>query len=124
MGSVLRRALGSATVEPFIFTAQSKSHLGYDLLAAVNAGCLKLYAPDGSPEQRQCWQQIGQAEARYRPNRTMEFAVNRAKGHDDFLMSLALLVRASEYLPRSARGRLSAYALLCTYICYYRDWTC
>jgi len=35
----------------------------------------------------------------------MNFYVDPAQGHDDFLMSLALLVEAARYLPRHARGR-------------------
>ena len=46
--SFLERSLGSGVVEPFIFTAQSKSRLGFELLAAVNGGRLKMYAADGS----------------------------------------------------------------------------
>ena len=35
----------------------------------------------------------------------MNFYVEPAQGHDDFLMSLALIVEAAEqYSPRSARG--------------------
>ena len=45
------------------------------------------------------------AEASLRPNRTMSFSVDPRKGHDDFLMSLALLAQAV-HLPaiRQARG--------------------
>ncbi|MBI4338790.1 MAG: hypothetical protein HY680_02415 [Chloroflexi bacterium] len=103
--SFLERALGSGVVEPFTFTAGSKSRLGYDLLAAVNSGRLKLYAPDGSQEFGEFWRQLERAESHLLPNRTMAFAVASAKGHDDFLMSLALLVHAGRYLPRVARGR-------------------
>jgi hypothetical protein len=35
----------------------------------------------------------------------MNFYVDPAVGHDDFLSSLALLVEAAQYTPRSARGR-------------------
>ena len=45
------------------------------------------------------------ARAQYRPNQTLNFYVDPSQGHDDFLMSLALLVEASRYLPRVARGR-------------------
>ncbi|MBI2935889.1 MAG: hypothetical protein HYY31_03645 [Chloroflexi bacterium] len=103
VASMLGKALGSA-LEPFVFTAPSKSRLGFELLAAVNSGRLKLYAPDGSPEHQECWAQIERAEGRFRPNRTMDFLVNPSRGHDDFLMSLALLVKAAEYMPRAARG--------------------
>ena len=55
--SFLERSLGRGMVEPFIFSAQSKSRLGFDLLAAINGGRLKLYAPDGSREyQEYCCQ--------------------------------------------------------------------
>ena len=74
--SFLERALGKAVVDPFVFTAQSKSRLGFDLLAAVNSGRLKMYAPDGSPEYVEFWEQLAQAEAYFRPNRTMNFHVD------------------------------------------------
>ena len=102
--SFLERALGRAIVDPFVFTAQSKSRLGFDLLAAVNSGRLKMYAPDGSPEYAEFWEQTAQAEAYFRPNRTMNFHVDPKRGHDDYLASLALLVQASRYAPRVARG--------------------
>jgi hypothetical protein len=107
VASFLTKALGSL-VEPFVFTAPSKSRLGFELLAAINAGRLKMYAPDGSPEHRSFWTEVELAQGRYRPNQTMDFFVERSRGHDDLLMSLALLVRASEYLPRLARGRAAA----------------
>ncbi|MBI4201096.1 MAG: hypothetical protein HY531_02255 [Chloroflexi bacterium] len=88
--SFLERALGRGLVEPFIFTPQSKSRLGFDLLAAVNAGRLKVYSADGSPEYQEFWHQIERAEAHYRPNRTMSFSVDPQRGHDDYLASLAL----------------------------------
>ena len=46
------------------------------------------------------------AEGHFRANQTMSFNVDPRQGHDDFLMSLALLVRAAEYQPRSARGHV------------------
>ncbi|MDO8751294.1 MAG: hypothetical protein Q7K03_09160 [Dehalococcoidia bacterium] len=103
--SFLERGLGSGVVEPFIFTAQSKSRLGFDLLAAINGGRLKMYAAEGSKEHQEFWKQIEQAQSYYRPNRTMNFLVNPSRGHDDFLASLALLVKAAQYTPRVARGR-------------------
>jgi len=104
--SFLSRHVGmGGIVEPFVFTAQSKSRLGFDLLAAVNSGRLKAYAPDGSREHQELWRQLARAEAHLRPNRSMTFGVAASKGHDDFLMSLALLVEAARYLPRLARGR-------------------
>lgn len=104
LASQLGKALGGV-VEPFTFTAPSKSRLGFELLAAVNARRLAMYAGDGSPEFAEFWREVEQAGARFRPNQSVEFGVDAARGHDDYLMSLALLVKAAEYLPRVARGR-------------------
>ena len=93
-------------VSPFVFTAQSKSELGFNLLAAINSGRLKMYAGDGSGEYQQFWLEMETAKSQYRPSRTMNFYVDPAEGHDDFLMSLALMVEAAnQYAPRGARGR-------------------
>ena len=104
---LLTAALGSHVVRPLRFSQESKSRLGYGLLAATNGGRLKLYAGDGSPEERQCWRELEQARAAYRANRTMNFFVEPSDGHDDYLISLALLVEAaSDAAPRAARGRV------------------
>jgi len=104
VASFLRQALGSK-VSPFTFTTQSKSEMGFALLAAINSGRLKMYAGDGSPEYQEFWSEMERARSQYRPNQTMNFYVDPTQGHDDFLMSLALLVKAdNQYSPRSARG--------------------
>jgi len=105
VSSFLRQALGSLVI-PFTFTQHSKSELGFSLLAAVNSGRLKMYAGDGSAEYREFWFEMEKARSHYRPSQTMNFYVEPSQGHDDFLMSLALLVEAaSHYSPRGARGR-------------------
>jgi len=104
VSSFLKKALGSR-VSPFIFSAKSKSELGFNLLAAVNAGRLKMYTGDGSAEYMQFWFEMEKAKSQFRPSQTINFFVNPGEGHDDFLMSLALLVEAArQYSPRSARG--------------------
>jgi len=104
---LLTVAMGSHVVRPVRFTQESKSRLGYRLLAAVNGGRLKLYAQDGSTEYRQCRRELERARAAYRANRTMTFLVKPSDGHDDYLVSLALLAEASaDTAPRAARGRL------------------
>ncbi len=106
VSSFLRQSLGSAVV-PFTFTQQSKSELGFNLLAAINSGRLKMYAGDGSAEYQQVWFEMEKAKSQYRPSQTMNFYVDPAQGHDDFLMSLALLVEAAkQYSPRGARGSI------------------
>ncbi len=105
VSSFLRQSLGSRVMS-FTFTAQSKSGLGFDLLAAINSGRLKMYAGDGSAEYQEFWLEIEKAKSQYRPNQTMNFYVDPAQGHDDFLMSLALVVEAGKrYEVREARGR-------------------
>jgi len=107
VSSFLRQALGSR-VTPFTFTQRSKSELGFTLLAAINSGRLKMYAGDGSPEYEEFWFEMEKAKSQYRPSQTMNFYVDPAQGHDDFLMSLALLAEAAkQYEPREARGSLS-----------------
>ena len=108
IASFLEKTLGKGVAAPFVFTAQSKSRLAFDLLAGVNSGRVKVYAADGSPEFQEFCKQTEQATGRLRANRTMNFYVESRQGHDDFLMSLALLVKAAEYQPRYARGRAPA----------------
>jgi hypothetical protein len=103
----LATALRPQVVLPVRFSSESKSRLGYQLLAAVNGGRLKVYAQDGSLEYRCFWREMEQARVAYRPSRTMSFFVEPSQGHDDYLMSLALLVEAArDVRPRAARGRL------------------
>ena len=104
VSSFLRQSLGSK-VSPLTFTQRSKSELGFTLLAAINSGRLKMYAGDGSSEYQEFWFEMEKAKSQYRPSQTMNFYVDPAQGHDDFLMSLALLVEATnQYSPRGARG--------------------
>ena len=101
VAAFLRKSLGPSIVKPFIFTARSKSDLGFDLLAAINSGRLQIYKPDGSPESHEFWSQISKARSTVRPNQTINFFVDPSQGHDDFLSSLALLVSASDYIPQT-----------------------
>ena len=105
VASGLAKAMGGA-VEPFTFTSGSKSQLGFELLAAVNTGRLSVYAADGSAEYAEFRREMELAQARYRLNQTMDFFVEPSRGHDDYLMSAALLVRAASSPLRAARGRL------------------
>ncbi|MCH7523240.1 MAG: hypothetical protein IH920_05670, partial [Chloroflexi bacterium] len=108
LARLLARTLGQSVVRPLRLSAESKSRLGYNLLAAVNGGRLKMYAADGSAEWAEFWRQMELAQVAYRSGRTMNFFVDPASGHDDYLMSLALVVEAARDLepqPRVARGR-------------------
>ena len=106
VASFLKGALGSR-VEPFTFSTPSKSELGFGLLAAINSGRLKMYRGDGSDEFKEFWFEMERAKSQYRPSQTINFYVDPGEGHDDFLMSLALLVKAaSHYSPRGAKGSI------------------
>jgi hypothetical protein len=101
----LKRALGSK-VKPFVFTAKSKSELGFNLLAFVNGARIKLYAQDGSAEFAQSMFELEHARAQYHPNQTMNFYVDPSEGHDDFLMSMALAVEGARgFKTRHAVGK-------------------
>jgi hypothetical protein len=67
-----------------------------------------MYAGDSSSEYQEFWFEMEKAKSQYRPSQTMNFYVDPAQGHDDFLMSLALLAEAArQYEPRGARGSIS-----------------
>jgi hypothetical protein len=102
--SFLHKSLGSKIV-PFKFTQKTKSEAGFDLLAAINLGRLKLYKQDGSEDYRELMFELEKAKSIYRPNQTLNFFVDAGDGHDDYLMSLALAVQAAKRcIPRKARG--------------------
>jgi len=104
VASFLRAELGSK-VESFNFTSKSKSELGFELLSAVNSGRVKMYAGDGSGECEKFWSELERAKAGYSSGGNLNFYVERARGNDDFLMSLALTVRAARgFRPRLATG--------------------
>ncbi len=106
VSSFLRQALGSK-VSAFTFTARAKSELGFNLLAAINSGRLKTYAGDGSDEHREFWKELERAKCHYCPSQTVNFYVSASEGHDDFLMSLALVVEAAnQYERKTAVGRV------------------
>ena len=82
-------------VESFVFTAPSKSKLAYTMLGMINTGKLALYAPDGSPEWRECWSEIHACRYSLRSHEQMGWGVPPAEGHDDFIASLALCCHAA-----------------------------
>ena len=104
VASFLKAQLGSRVI-PFTFTQRSKSDMGFELLSFVNSARLKIYTQDGSPEYKELLFQLEHAKAQYRPNQTMNYYVDPVEGHDDFLMSLALLAQgARDFKPRLAKG--------------------
>jgi hypothetical protein len=102
--SFLKHELGSRVI-PYKFTQKTKSDAGFDLLAAINSGRLKIYRQDGSSEYMELLHELEKARSNYRPNQTLNFYVQPGEGHDDFLISLALVVQAGKnYIPARAKG--------------------
>jgi len=95
-------------VEGVVFTQASKSKLGFEMLAAINGGRLKVYAGDGSPEHQEFWRQVRAARANLRANQTLCFYVPEAEGHDDFVVSLALCQKAAGGMASPAAGTVLA----------------
>lgn len=101
-------------VIPFIFTSTSKSRLGWDLLALIDHGRLKEYAGDAAtstPEAQLTaafWAQMRAVTYETLPGlgNRMRWAVPDGKGHDDLVMSLALVseLEGIDWRPRVARG--------------------
>lgn len=104
VASFLRKELGSRIV-PFTFTQKSKSDMGFELLSFINSGRLRIYKKDNSIAYCELMAQLEKARSQYRPNQTMNFYVDPQEGHDDFLVSLALVAEAArDFSPRSAKG--------------------
>lgn len=111
VASWLARAM-PIQVESVQFSRPAKSDMGYELLAAVNAGRLRMYADDGSPESREFWEEARLCRYAVYANTAMSFFVDEKDGHDDFVTSLALCVRAaSRALPEPAGGIIPARRL-------------
>lgn len=101
LASMLVSKLGSERVLSFTFTRPSKSRLAYQFLSLLNSGRLKLYeAPSAqSSIYEECWQQLKLARYRLPAPEMIDFYVDPADGHDDYLTSLALLTEAINALP-------------------------
>jgi hypothetical protein len=114
VAELLAARLGVGVVERVVFTTERKSRLGFALLSAVHSGRLRLYRMDGSTQWAECRRQLERARVAYRAKppstgRAMQFYVDPAEGHDDYLMSLALCVSAAGHAggDRTARGRVA-----------------
>lgn len=106
VAAYLKPALGASRLEARKLSAEAKSKLGFELLAAVNGGRLRLPGGVDQAELRECRRQLELCRATYRANKTMNFFVDERDGHDDYVVSLALAVAAVEGAgPRRAIGR-------------------
>lgn len=100
----LEVALGRV-VEPFVFTAASKSALGFELAAAAATGALRI-PEGGSAGITRLWHELRTCRTERRPGGQLTWEAPPG-GHDDCVASLALAVHAANLLgaPRVARGR-------------------
>jgi hypothetical protein len=91
-----RRGRPAVPVIPFVFSAASKSALGWEFLGLIDAGRFKEYADDGDPVTALYWAQLRATayEAPPGPNRPLRWGVpaGRGPGHDDLVLSAALVV--------------------------------
>jgi hypothetical protein len=122
LASFLAAALGErrsgrtpVTVIPYLFTAASKSALGWDFLALIDGGRFKEYADDsasGTPAGRLTalyWDQLRETtyETVPGPGKLLRWSVPAARGHDDLVISAALTAALDDvdWRPRRAVGR-------------------
>ena len=96
----LRRT--SIRVVPFTFTSRSKSQLGWDFVSLIETGRFKDYADDDDPVTREFYDQLAATEYTVRkgPGNTMQWGVPVHAGHDDLVLSAALVAALDDLDPR------------------------
>ena len=101
----LREPLGRSVVG-VVFSASSKSELGWGLVGAAGSGRLVLPRDDGSREWRRAWDEVEVCRRHLRPGGQLGWGAPPGK-HDDYVASLALCLWAADSAPapRIARGR-------------------
>jgi hypothetical protein len=118
LASFLQASLGSGKrpvrVIPFLFSAQSKSKLGWDFTHLIDTGRLKEYRDDslaGTPEARitaEYWRQLREVTftTSLGPGKLMQWSVPAGRGHDDLVVSAALVasLEGEDLRERIARG--------------------
>lgn len=90
--STLKRALGRL-VEPFVFSQQSKSALGFELIAAAGAGELRI-APPSTPALQLVWDELRICKAERVRGGMLHWGAPSGS-HDDSVASLALCLTAA-----------------------------
>ncbi|NLG29540.1 MAG: hypothetical protein GX557_16650, partial [Chloroflexi bacterium] len=91
LAAFLQRALGERVL-PWVFTARSKSDLGWRFLGLCGAGRFRDHADDGSPERHQFWREVAAADLQVLPGpgKLLRWGVSDPSVHDDLLVSAAL----------------------------------
>lgn len=110
LGSFLTASFKRANVKviPFVFTASSKSKLGWDFVSLIETGRFKDYADDTQPITQEWKAQLGATEYTVRkgPGNSMQWGVPESAGHDDLVLSAALTAALDtvDLRPRIAVG--------------------
>lgn len=95
-------------VVPFTFTGASKSQLGWDFIALIESGRYKEYADDGDPLTAAFSSQLRATEYEIvnGPGNVLRWSVPDAAGHDDLVISAALVAALDDVdlRPRIAMG--------------------
>lgn len=96
----LRRS--SIRVVPFNFSAASKSRLGWDFVSLIETGRFKDYADDGDPLTGEFYNQLAATEYEVRrgPGNSVQWGVPAHLGHDDLVLSAALVAALDDLDPR------------------------
>lgn len=91
LASFLDKAL-PRKVLPFVFSATSKSELGWNFVGIIDSGRYKDYAPDGQPDTAWFWRQLAAVEYEVRPGpgQLIRWSVPDPTLHDDLVISAAL----------------------------------
>lgn len=98
--STLRRS--GIRVVPFTFTASSKSQLGWDFVSLIETGRFKDYIDDGDALTQEFCDQLAATEYSVRngPGNSMQWGVPPHLGHDDLVLSAALVAVLDDLDPR------------------------
>ena len=111
VASWLQRAMGDL-VEDVVFTRPRKSELGYVLLSAIRGGRCLMYKEDGSAESEEFWKEMTLCRYTALQSQSMNFYVDDKDGHDDFVVSAALMVAAAAVCAPEPAGGMVAAPLL------------
>jgi hypothetical protein len=106
LASFLEKAL-PRRVLPFVFSAVSKSELGWNFLALIDSGRFKEYTSDGAEDTNWYWRQLAAVEYEVRPGpgKLLRWSVPDPTLHDDLVMSAALtaVLDQQDWRPRKAQ---------------------